>query len=186
MPKTVSLTFIFSMRFLFFFLCTAFVSMSVFGQKTIAKTLRQFNNGSVPYITVNELKKNTNYLLLDTRKKEEYRVSHIKNAKWAGYKKFELDSVLATYPDKNTPIVVYCSIGVRSENIGEKLQRAGYTNVKNLYGGIFEWKNNKESVVDPSGHVTEKVHAFNKQWGKLLIHGEKVFTDKFKKLETEH
>jgi rhodanese-related sulfurtransferase len=28
--------------------------------------------------------------------------------------------------DKNTNIIVYCSIGVRSEQIGEKLKKLGY------------------------------------------------------------
>ena len=38
-------------------------------------------------------------------------------------------------------IIVYCSIGVRSEDIGEKLKELGYTKILNLYGGIFDWKN---------------------------------------------
>jgi len=33
---------------------------------------------------------------------------------------------------------VYCSLGIRSEVIAKKLKKAGYTNVFNLYGGIFE------------------------------------------------
>ena len=42
---------------------------------------------------------------------------------------------------KKTPTIVYCTIGARSETIGEKLKKNGFTNVYNLYGGIFEWKN---------------------------------------------
>ena len=71
--------------------------------------------------------------------------------------------------------VVYCSIGVRSEKIGEKLQAAGYTNVKNLYGGIFQWKGEGEKVVDSLGLSTERVHAFSKLWGKLLTNAKKVY-----------
>jgi predicted sulfurtransferase len=91
-----------------------------------------------------------------------------------GYKGFEKDSITNKIEDKNAPIVVYCSIGVRSEDIGEKLQKAGFTNVKNLYGGIFEWKNQGNPVYK-NKMETDSVHTFNKQWGKLLDKGIKVY-----------
>jgi len=71
--------------------------------------------------------------------------------------------------------VVYCSLGIRSETIAHKLIKKGYTNVYNLYGGIFEWKNNDFVVLDTEGSETEKVHAFNKNWGKWLTKGKKVY-----------
>ncbi|MDT0606739.1 rhodanese-like domain-containing protein [Croceitalea rosinachiae] len=173
------------MRFLlaaFFTVC--FLNFS-FAQSTIEKTLRKFNNNSVKYIYLNELKETENPILLDTRKKEEYNVSHLKDAFWVGHKNFELDSVLKYYPNKNADIVVYCSIGVRSENIGEKLLDAGYTNVKNLYGGIFEWINQGNVVYNNENNETEKVHAFSKHWGKLLTNGDKIYTSKSKELEKQ-
>lgn len=156
------------------------ILLFAFGQTTVAqgkldRTLKRFNKESVPYISVEELKETDDIVLLDTRKKEEYAVSHLKNAIWVGHKKFEQDSVNQYVPDKNTPIVVYCSIGVRSENIGEQLQKAGYTNVKNLYGGIFEWKNHGNPVYSSKTTETDSVHAFNKHWGKLLTKGIKVY-----------
>ena len=154
------------------------LSATVLGQKKIARTLKQLNSESVPYIYVNELNQTTTPILLDTRKQEEYTVSHLKDAIWVGYKSFEEDSVTAKITDKNTPIVVYCSIGVRSEDIGEKLLKAGYTNVKNLYGGIFEWKNQGNSVYKNPVTETDSVHTFNRQWGKLLNQGVKVYDTK--------
>ena len=76
---------------------------------------------------------------------------------------------------KSDTIVVYCSIGYRSERIGEKLLAAGYKNVFNLYGGIFDWKNNDRVVVDSKNEPTEKVHSYNKTWGLFLDKGEKVY-----------
>ena len=76
---------------------------------------------------------------------------------------------------KNTKIVVYCSLGIRSEDIAEKLKKAGYTNVLNLYGGIFEWKNNNYNVFSSGGKATEKVHTFSKEWSKWLLKGEKIY-----------
>ena len=147
----------------------------VFSQKTISDVIQQYNKNSVPYITVEELHKPNDYLLLDTREPEEFEVSHLKNAVFVGYKKFDSENFQNQYPNKEMDIVVYCSLGVRSENIGEKLQKLGYKKVRNLYGGVFEWKNKGYLVVDNEGKVTEKVHAFSKMWGKYLQKGIKVY-----------
>lgn len=157
---------------LVFFLVFALPANS---QTKIDRTLKLLNRGSVPYVQVEELSEMTDVILLDTRKKEEYEVSHLDNAIWVGHKDFEIDSTLANIENRDAEIVVYCSIGVRSEDIGEKLLKAGYTHVKNLYGGIFEWKNKSNQVYDTIGNETERVHAFNKHWGKLLTAGEKVY-----------
>jgi len=163
------------MRFLLItVLCLAFCP-TVLAQTKIDKTLKKFNKESVPYIKVDALNGMNHVVLLDAREKEEYEVSHLQNAIWVGAKTFELDSVFPKIVDKSTEIIVYCSIGVRSENIGEKLMNAGYTNVKNLYGGIFEWKNEGYAVYGPEGKETENVHAFSKHWGKLLKKGKKVY-----------
>jgi len=154
--------------------CIAFTT-SVFGQKKLNKTLKQLNTESVPYIHVDEVKSLEDIILLDARKKEEYTVSHLKDAIWVGYEGFKQENVRSQIEDKNAPIVVYCSIGVRSEDIGEKLQKAGYTNVKNLYGGIFEWKNQGNSVYKNNTIETDSVHTYDKQWGKFLEKGIKVY-----------
>ncbi len=105
-------------------------------------------------------------LILDARERDEYAVSHLPKAVFIGYnsfKKEELDNV-----PKDKPIVVYCSIGYRSEKIGEKLQKMGFTKVYNLYGSIFEWINQGNEVVDNQGVVTKKVHTFNRNWSQWV------------------
>ena len=94
-----------------------------------------------------------------------------------GYDNFDIASVEKQYPNKDDKIVVYCSLGIRSETVGEKLKKAGYTNVYNLYGGIFEWKNKDFSVIDSEEKETEKVHTFNKDWSKWLEKGEKIYEE---------
>lgn len=151
--------------------------MSFFGQEKLDKLLKTWNTRDVPYISVETLAMpNTNPILLDAREENEYKVSHLKNAICVGYNSFNLKETISKLPqDKNTKIVVYCSLGVRSETVAHKLIEAGYTNVYNLYGGIFEWKNNDFQVVDTLGNPTEKVHAFSKNWSKWLKKGEKVY-----------
>ena len=77
--------------------------------------------------------------------------------------------------DKETTIVVYCSVGYRSEKVGERLKKAGFKKVLNLYGGIFDWVNKGFPVYDNSGNQTKKVHAYDKSWGKWLTKGEKIY-----------
>ncbi|MBT8303934.1 MAG: rhodanese-like domain-containing protein [Bacteroidia bacterium] len=151
-------------------------SFAVVSQKSLSDVLNRFNEGSIPYITVAQMSMTlSNTVILDAREREEYNVSHIKDAIYIGYDDFELDSVLHSIKDKDQRIVVYCSIGVRSEDIGEYLKEEGFTNVFNLYGGIFEWKNKGYAVYDTTSSETEKVHAFDKKWGKWLKQGVKVY-----------
>lgn len=114
------------------------------------------------------------YLILDAREKEEYNISHIQNAEYIGYNKFDITSLDDV--DKTQAIVVYCSIGYRSEKIGEKLQKAGFTNVYNLYGSIFEWVNQGNEVVTLEKQSTSEIHTYNKNWSKW------VFNKKYKKV----
>lgn len=144
-------------------------------QSSIPEALVQYNAETVPYITTEELAKSGTKFILDARKQEEYDVSHLKDAQWVGFDEFEITKVLESIKDKNAPIVVYCSIGVRSEDIGEKLLAAGYSQVHNLYGGIFEWKNRGNPVYDNNQKETNKVHPYNSIWGRLLTNGEKAY-----------
>ena len=45
-----------------------------------------------------------------------------------------------TVPDKDTPIVVYCGMNLRSPLAAEKLTQMGYSNVKNYSDGFFAWR----------------------------------------------
>ena len=152
-----------------------FLTLSVTGQKKLDRTIRTFNNETIPYIQIAEAVAIDSIVFLDTRENSEFEVSHIKNAFLVGYDNFDTKLIKKSFPELDTPIIVYCSIGVRSEDIGEKLVKLGYTNVKNLYGGIFKWKNQGYPVFDSSGNETEKVHAYSKLWGRLLTKGEKVY-----------
>jgi rhodanese-related sulfurtransferase len=153
------------------------VVFSSYAQSSIDQALDWYNSESVPYISVTEMQNFQNQVILDAREWEEYKVSHIKDAVWVGYNDFKLAEVVKTIPDKNLNIVVYCSIGVRSENVGEELLESGYSNTRNMYGGIFEWTNQGYPVYNMEGEKTKKVHAYGKLWGKYLTNAEKVYQD---------
>ena len=128
---------------------------------------------SVEEVSAGELKTTEQVVLLDAREKKEYDVSKIADAIWVGYDDFDLTRVEGI--DKNKEIVVYCSVGYRSEKVAEKLLAAGYKDVKNLYGGIFSWVNRERKVYDSLNNPTDKVHAYDKVWGAWLSKGEKVY-----------
>lgn len=142
------------------------------GSKAYNAVLHAMYSNTVPLALADTLK-SENFVLLDTRELREYEVSHISNARWVGYDNFNYRSV--TELPKDTAIIVYCSVGYRSERIGEKLKELGFTNVHNLYGGIFQWVNEGKPVVDMNNTETNKVHAYNKAWGIWLNKGEKVY-----------
>jgi len=150
----------------------AFMQLSLFGcaQQTYEEKLESLYKGTVETVKSKEIP--VDAVLLDTREKEEFDVSHIPNAIFSGYKDFNIDALKDL--SKTDTIVVYCSVGYRSERIGEKLQKMGFSKVFNLYGGIFEWKNTGNEVVNAQGLTTEKVHTYNKKWSQWLTHGEKV------------
>lgn len=127
---------------------------------------------SVPLISVDSLKHMKNVYLLDAREKEEFEVSHLKNAKNVGYIWFDMRKV-ADIP-KNAKVVVYCSVGYRSEKIAEKLLNNGFQKVYNLYGGIFEWVNQHHPVYKTNGVQTAEIHTYNKSWEKWISNGNKI------------
>lgn len=139
-------------------------------------TLKTLLSHSVPEVSVLQVKEMKNVLLLDAREWNEYRVSHIENAKYVGHDHFQLETLKTI--DKKQKLVVYCSVGYRSEKISEKLKQAGFTDVSNLYGGIFEWVNQSNPVVDSKGKMTDNIHAYSKTWGVWLNKGVKVYDSK--------
>lgn len=131
--------------------------------------LKTLYKKTVPLVNVNQLSSELpadSLVLLDTRAESEYKVSHLQGAIWTGYEEF--DSLQVAHLSKDTTIVVYCSVGYRSERIGEKLQEMGFTDVYNLYGGIFEWANQEKALVDSTEVITRQVHGFSKAWGIWL------------------
>lgn len=147
-------------------------------QKSLDVLLKVNNEESIPYISVTALRNlqlKDSIVILDAREMKEFEVSHIASAKFVGYDHFSSEEILDDIQNKNTPIVVYCSLGIRSEDIGEKLKKQGFTDVKNLYGGIFEWKNNDFPVINSEGKETENVHVYSRFWGNWLKNGKKVY-----------
>lgn len=133
-----------------------------------ALTLRLLLKHSVPELTVSDLASNYDrYQVIDARNAAEYKVSHLAEARhWLGIE--DLAKIR-----KDRPVLVYCSIGLRSEKTAQALQEQGYK-AYNLYGGIFEWVNREQRVYNEQG-PTEAIHGYNALWSVLLRRGTVVF-----------
>lgn len=132
------------------------------------KTVNSYLSYTVPVVSVQDaFKKKSELIFLDAREFEEYNISHIPTARYVGYDKFRMESIQDIGKDKK--IVVYCSIGYRSEAIADKLRKNGYKNVYNLYGSIFEWANAGYQINDKSGISTKKIHTYNKKWSQWVL-----------------
>jgi rhodanese-related sulfurtransferase len=104
-------------------------------------------------------------VLLDVRTAAEWNVSHI-----AGARRVDPTAtadVAGAGLAKDATIVTYCSVGYRSSELANRLRVAGFTNVRNLEGSIFQWANEHRPLVSGDHRVT-RVHPFNAWWGRLL------------------
>ncbi len=145
------------------------------GQKAFEKELKRLYKETVPLVKSDELDTTTleSYYILDIRSPEEYEVSHLPAARMLNYETFRPDQVIDI--PKDAKVLVYCSVGYRSERAGEQLQKAGYKNVQNLYGGIFDWKNKGNEVVNLENVPTDSVHTYNLLWSRWLQNGIKIY-----------
>lgn len=163
--------------FCFVLLGMAFMADAQGTDKAFQAKLKSLYNGTITTVEPSQLAKyidgNQAPILLDTRSPREYEVSHIANARFVDYKNFDETNVAGL--DRNKPVVVYCTVGYRSERIGEQLKALGFKTVFNLYGGIFEWVNQGHKVVDSKGNQTFMVHAYSEDWGKWLKKGVKIY-----------
>ena len=160
-----------------YILVITLISVQCMGQRDFDEKVNSLLDRSVPLISSQQLSDSLEageeIILLDTRGEDEYAVSHLRGARFIDYDDFSIDMV--SNLKKDSPIVIYCSVGYRSEKIGEKLLEAGYTKVFNLYGGIFGWKNSGRKVVNADGLATDSVHTYNESWSKWLVKGVKVY-----------
>lgn len=119
---------------------------------------------NVKTISTDELKgmmdRHEKFVVIDVRKPAEFRVSHIKGA-------VNIEKPNQIKYGKNELMVVYCSVGYRSSQFVSELQKMGFTNAYNLRGSIFEWANKGYDLYQ-NGKKVDKVHPYNKEWGKLL------------------
>jgi rhodanese-related sulfurtransferase len=84
--------------------------------------------------TKERLAASSSAVLIDVREDNEWTKAHAAEAVHLGKGILERD-LEATYPDKDTELIMYCGGGFRSALTADAAQKMGYTNVHSLIGG---------------------------------------------------
>jgi rhodanese-related sulfurtransferase len=120
----------------------------------------------VPWISTAELSRELEAeprpLLLDVRTQAEFDVSHLRGAQRVEPGTDGADIELPP----GRPVVVYCSVGYRSGQLGRALQARG-VDVHNLAGGLFQWANEGRPMVRGADTVGV-VHPYDLEWGRFV------------------
>ena len=78
---------------------------------------------------------NIDAILLDVRSNQEYLEGHLNGA--INIPEYEIDkNIEKIINNKNTEIIIYCQIGIRSKKAYKKLIKLGYNNLYVLKDGI--------------------------------------------------
>ncbi|MEX0773528.1 MAG: rhodanese-like domain-containing protein [Balneolales bacterium] len=92
----------------------------------------------------NKLAQNDKPYVLDVREPHEFEIANI-NGDLIPLAELE-DRLGEVKAEKDDEIIVHCRSGKRSAEAVKILQKHGFTNAKNLKGGIHEWA----KQIDPS------------------------------------
>lgn len=84
-------------------------------------------------ISISELKKISNPIIIDIRDNYSYNISHIKNSINIPY--YNLLNNYSHYLNKNNIYYLYCDEGKQSHEISKRLNSFGY-NTKSIEGGF--------------------------------------------------
>lgn len=97
---------------------------------------------SVPSITAQELKVlrdlGESFTLIDVREQTEWDMVRIDGARHIPKDDMTSPQVLAGFL-KDEPIILHCKLGARSRKVLQEMQKHGFSNVRNLDGGIIAW-----------------------------------------------
>ena len=102
------------------------------------------NDGVIDPVEVKQKQdRGENFVLIDVREPHEYQIARIPGAQLIplGQLPARLNEL-----DKNAEIVAHCKSGARSQRAVDFMKQSGFTNVRNMTGGILAWSDK----VDPS------------------------------------
>ena len=79
-----------------------------------------------------------NCVLIDVREEPEYITGHAVDAVLLPVDELTEETAAQAIPDRETPVLVYCRSGYRSNMAARKLDRMGYTQVYDI-GSLIGW-----------------------------------------------
>ncbi|MEE0844757.1 MAG: rhodanese-like domain-containing protein [Eggerthellaceae bacterium] len=97
-------------------------------------------------------------LLIDVRPMPLYGHSHVRGAVSMPFALLDRETAAATIPAFDTPVVVYCEMGVLSEMAAQTLVEMGYSDVCDA-GSIYSWPEELVSLCDGASEVGGEANA---------------------------
>jgi adenylyltransferase/sulfurtransferase len=115
---------------------------------------------------------------LDMREPEELSLGYIKGSVFIRGDELEMQA-RHLLPDKEAPVVLYCSSGIRSLLTAQTLKEMGYRDVRTLAGGIEAWKAAGYEVVTNGLLTLEQLTHYSRQviLREIGIEGQRKLLD---------
>lgn len=135
--------------------------------RTSFPSVQQLSTSALAHLLANP----DRLVLLDAREHQEYAVSHLPSAIRVEPNLVDIPTQPWSKNVKSKVVVFYCSVGLRSSKLANRLQSAllgkGAVSVFNLDGGIFAW-HDEERPLENSKGSTDFVHPFDQKYRELL------------------
>ncbi len=87
--------------------------------------------------------------VLDVRTKEEFATGHLAKATLIPWTNEDFTARAAKELDPAKPVLVYCRSGRRSTAAAKALAKLGFTEIRNLDGGILAWQKAGQLLTKP-------------------------------------
>ncbi len=104
----------------------------------LVQKAKEFVKEITPDQVKSEINSESPPLLVDVREAQEWEGGVLPGAICLSKGTLERD-IEQKIPDKNTPIIFYCSGGFRSVLAADSIQKMGYTQVASMAGGSRAW-----------------------------------------------
>jgi adenylyltransferase/sulfurtransferase len=114
------------------------------GVKAVANPVPAPDGVIDPVEVKSKLDRGDKFLLLDVREPHEYQIARIEGATLIPLG--QLPARLGEL-DKNAEIVAHCKMGGRSQQAVDLMKQQGFTNVRNMTGGINAWSDKVDKSV---------------------------------------
>ena len=101
--------------------------------------------------------------LVDVRETDEWQQGYIKGAVHVPKSYFEM-LVDERLPDPDAPLILYCAGGNRSALAATTLKELGYTNVRNMSGGIGVWRQLGLPLETPRNWTRDQLDRYSRHF----------------------
>ena len=107
-------------------------------------------------------------VVIDARSTREFNVSHLPGA--VRYSPNVLDTL-----DPNQPVLVYCTVSVRSNSLAKEMSEKGFTQIYDIKGGLVSWINDQKELINAENQVTDTIHTYSKWVAPFVRKGTAVY-----------